>query len=101
MNMNRRKLAWSAGAVAASLATAFLVTAAAHERAPRPAEQRPELAYLKQVNQWRPPDDPQLVLLLMGQFANAGRHAEGAAYLDELRRRFDTRLDDEQRRNTT
>ena len=97
MNMNRRKLAWSAGAVAASLATAFLVTAAAHERAPRPAEQRPELAYLKQVNQWRPPDDPQLVLLLMGQFANAGRHAEGAAYLDELRRRFDTRLDDEQR----
>ena len=57
------------------------------------AGQRPELAYLKLVNQWRPPEDPQLVLLLMGQFANAGRHAEGAAYLDELRRRFDARLD--------
>ena len=33
----------------------------------------------------------------MGQFANAGRHAEGAAFLDELRRRFDARLDDGQR----
>ena len=58
---------------------------------------RPELAYLEQVNRWRPPSDPELVLLLMGQFANANRHAEGAAFLEELRRRFDARLNDEQR----
>jgi glyoxylase-like metal-dependent hydrolase (beta-lactamase superfamily II) len=97
MNMIRHLRVWIAGAVGALLAAAFLVTVKAHEPGARAAGQRPELAYLKQVNQWRPPDDPQLVLLLMGQFANAGRHAEGAAYLDELRRRFDPRLDDGQR----
>src|SRR5437763_1244225 len=59
-----------------------------------PATDRPELAYLKQVNAWHPPSDPQLLFLLMAQYANAGRHLEGAAYLDELRRRFDGQLDD-------
>jgi glyoxylase-like metal-dependent hydrolase (beta-lactamase superfamily II) len=63
----------------------------------RPAPDRPELAYLKQVNEWRPPADPQLLFLLMGQYANAGRHLEGAAHLDELRRRFDPQLTDVQR----
>ncbi len=43
--------------------------------AARVAGDRPELAYLEQVNRWRPPSDPQLVFLLMGQFANADRHA--------------------------
>jgi glyoxylase-like metal-dependent hydrolase (beta-lactamase superfamily II) len=33
----------------------------------------------------------------MGQFANAGRHGEGAAFLDDLRQRFDTQLSDGQR----
>src|SRR5205814_6726277 len=58
---------------------------------------RPELAYLKQVNAWRPPADPQLLFLLMAQYANAGRHAEGAEYIDTLRRRFDAQLNDKQR----
>jgi glyoxylase-like metal-dependent hydrolase (beta-lactamase superfamily II) len=97
MKTNPRLLVWLAGAVGASLAATFLVTAAARESAAPAVEQRPDLAYLKQVNQWGPPDDPQLVLLLMGQFANAGRHAEGAVYLDGLRRRFDARLGDGQR----
>jgi hypothetical protein len=55
--------------------------------------QRPELAYLKQVNQWRPPSDPQLIFLLMAQFANAGRHAEGIAYFNGVLKRFDAELD--------
>jgi glyoxylase-like metal-dependent hydrolase (beta-lactamase superfamily II) len=59
--------------------------------------ERPELAYLKQVNAWRPPEDPQLLFLLMAQYASAGRHLEGAAYLDDLRRRFDPQLTDLQR----
>jgi glyoxylase-like metal-dependent hydrolase (beta-lactamase superfamily II) len=33
----------------------------------------------------------------MGQFANAGRHAEGAAFFEDLRRRFDPELNDGQR----
>ena len=57
----------------------------------------PELAYLKQVNQWRPPSDPQLLFILMGQFANAGRHVEGIAYFDELLKRFGPELTDNQK----
>ncbi|HYL19790.1 MAG TPA: MBL fold metallo-hydrolase, partial [Burkholderiales bacterium] len=56
--------------------------------------QRPELAYLKQVNQWRPPSDPQLLFLLMGQFASAGRRAEGIEYFNALLQRFAGQLDD-------
>ena len=56
--------------------------------------QRPELAYLKQVNRWRPPSDPQLLFLLMAQFANAGRHAEGIDYFNAILKRFEAELDD-------
>ncbi len=56
--------------------------------------QRPELAYLKQVNRWRPPSDPQLLFLLMAQFANAGRHAEGIDYFNSVLKRFEAELDD-------
>ncbi|MBA2352986.1 MAG: hypothetical protein H0V78_14730 [Burkholderiales bacterium] len=59
--------------------------------------QRPELAYLKQVNQWRPPSDPQLIFLLMSQFANAGRHAEGIDYFNGVLKRFEAGLDDVQK----
>ena len=97
MTKVRRLLKWFAGTAAACLAAALLVTVAAAPHGASAIDPRPDLAYLKQVNQWRPPDDPQLVLLLMGQFANAGRHAEGAATLDALRRRFDAKLNDRQR----
>lgn len=56
--------------------------------------QRPELAYLKQVNQWRPPSDPQLIFLLMAQFANAGRHTDGIDYFNGVLKRFEAELDD-------
>jgi len=59
--------------------------------------QRPELAYLKQVNQWRPPADPQLLFLLMAQFANSGRYADGIAFFADARKRFDPQLNDIQR----
>lgn len=78
----------------------FAATPVGHASASADAELdriRPELAYLKLVNGWRPPADPQLVYLLMGQFANANRHAEGAAFFEQLRRRFDGQLSDAQR----
>jgi len=68
----------------------------AQSRAPAPAVS-PELAYLKQVNQWRPPSDPQLLFMLMGQFANAGRQLEGVEYFNELLKRFGPDLTDGQR----
>lgn len=57
----------------------------------------PELAYLKQVNQWRPPSDPQLLFILMQQFANAGRHAEGITYFEDVLNRFSLQLTDHQK----
>src|SRR5687768_15788276 len=57
----------------------------------------PELAYLKQVNQWRPPTDPQLHFLLMGQFANGGRHLEGLAHFQDALNRFGSQLSDNQK----
>lgn len=84
----------AAALVGALLAPLLFVVGATGASPEREATDRPELAYLKQVNAWHPPSDPQLLFLLMQQYANAGRHLEGAAYLDELRRRFDGQLDD-------
>jgi len=59
--------------------------------------QRPEIAYLKLVNSWRPPSDPELVFLLMAQYANAGRHADGISFFTDVAKRFDPELTDVQR----
>jgi glyoxylase-like metal-dependent hydrolase (beta-lactamase superfamily II) len=82
---------------AAAAAGALWMSAPAGPVAPASDAWRPELAYLKQVNTWRPPSDPQLVFLLMAQYANANRHGEGAEVLDALRRRYDPQLNDTQR----
>ncbi len=66
-----------------------------HSR-PDPAP-RPELEYLKAVNRQQPPRDPQLLFLLMGQFANANRHQEGVDFLSSRLKEFDARLSDRQR----
>jgi hypothetical protein len=47
-------------------------------RKDRRVSSRPELEYLKAVNSAAPPQDPQLLFLLMGEFANANRQEEGA-----------------------
>ena len=57
----------------------------------------PELAYLKQVNQWRTPSDPELLFILMEQFANAGRHVEGITYFEDILHRFTPGLTDHQK----
>src|SRR5215831_1155784 len=68
----------------------------AEPRAPA-APVSPELAYLKVVNQWRPPSDPELLFILMAQFANAGRQLEGIAYFEEVLKRFGPELNDNQK----
>jgi glyoxylase-like metal-dependent hydrolase (beta-lactamase superfamily II) len=62
-----------------------------------PAVQLPELDYLKTINQAGPVADPQLLFLLSGQFANAGRHEEGIAFFEGLLRDFGPRLAPPQR----
>jgi hypothetical protein len=58
---------------------------------------RPELEYLEAVNHSGPPQDPQLLFLLMGQYANANLHREGTERLSTLLKALEPRLSDEQK----
>src|SRR5215467_15122132 len=58
---------------------------------------RPELEYFKAVNRAGPPRDPELLFLLMGQYANANKHREGIEFFSSLLKEFDPRLSDRQR----
>ena len=58
---------------------------------------RPELEYLKAVNRAAPPQDPQLLFLLMGAYANANQQAEGAEFLTARLNEFGPRLTDAQK----
>jgi len=63
----------------------------------RRVSSRPELEYLKAVNSAAPPQDPQLLFLLMGEFANANRQGEGAEFLSARLKEFAPRLTDPQK----
>ncbi len=56
-----------------------------------------ELEYLKTVNRVAPPQDPQLLFLLMGAYANANHPAEGAEFLSARLNEFAPRLSDPQK----
>src|SRR5216684_7589776 len=58
---------------------------------------RPSLEYLKAVNLAAPPQDPQLLFLLMGAYANANQQAEGAEFLTARLNEFGPRLTDAQK----
>jgi glyoxylase-like metal-dependent hydrolase (beta-lactamase superfamily II) len=57
----------------------------------------PELEYLKAVNRAAPPQDPQLLFLLMGAYSNANQQAEGAEFLSARLNEFGPRLTDAQK----
>src|SRR5882757_10982454 len=52
----------------------------------------PELEYLKSVNRVGPPQDPQLLFLLMAEYANANEQAEGAEFFSERLSEFKPHL---------
>jgi glyoxylase-like metal-dependent hydrolase (beta-lactamase superfamily II) len=58
---------------------------------------RPELDYLKAVNSLAPPQDPQLLFLLMAQYSNANRQGEGAEFFAARLKEFGPRLTDVQK----
>ena len=53
---------------------------------------RPELAYLHEVNRAGPARDPQIIFLLMAQYANANRSKEGIEFFSALITQFDAQL---------
>src|SRR5882724_12527739 len=58
---------------------------------------RPELEYLKAVNTVAPPQDPQLLFLLMAQYSNANMQGEGAEFFSARLKVFGPRLTDAQK----
>jgi len=81
---------------ALTLGGAYALFAADRASKP-PRAPRPELAYLQEVNLQGPPRDPQMLFLLMAEYANANRHREGAEFLEARLEAFDPRLTDTQR----
>jgi len=53
---------------------------------------RPELEYLKAVNNIAPPRNPELLLLLMTQYINANKQAEGVAFFSDRLEQFGPQL---------
>src|SRR5713226_5337481 len=57
----------------------------------------PELEYLKAVNSVAPPQDPQLLFLLMAQYSNANMQGEGAEFFSARLKEFGPHLTDAQK----
>src|SRR5215831_13985892 len=53
---------------------------------------RPEITYLETINALRPPQDPQLLFILMGEYANANQAERGVAFLSARLQEFAPRL---------
>jgi len=94
--MNNKKLRWLVVLPVAFYVAAMPVRSAAADTL-LPASVRPDLEYLKAVNQAGPPQDPQLLFLLMAQYASANRHAEGAEFFSARLKEFEPRLPDSQK----
>src|SRR5215831_21191863 len=52
----------------------------------------PDLEYLKAINSVGPPEDPQLLFLLMTQYVNSNRQGEGAEFFSARLKEFEPRL---------
>jgi glyoxylase-like metal-dependent hydrolase (beta-lactamase superfamily II) len=68
-----------------------------HAAQPPPRSDLPDLAYLEAVNRVGPPRDPQLLFLLMAQYANANRAGEGVEFFAGRLQEYGPRLADPQR----
>src|SRR5260221_9769203 len=76
----------------------YKTTAAADRRVSSvTVSHRPELEYLKAVNSVAPPQDPQLLFLLMAEYANANLQSEGAEFFSARLKEFGPRLTDVQK----
>src|SRR5215475_9497769 len=72
-------------------------TPAPHQSPSRTASIHPDLEYLKAVNSAAPPQDPQLLFLLMAQYSSANLQADGADFFSARLKEFGPRLTDPQK----
>jgi glyoxylase-like metal-dependent hydrolase (beta-lactamase superfamily II) len=81
-----------------AVAVLYKTTAAADTKVSSAAvSRRPELEYLKTVNSVAPPEDPQLLFLLMAEYSNANLQGEGAEFFSARLKEFGPRLNDVQK----
>src|SRR5215467_15760346 len=86
---------WTAGML---LGAGLLLSPAMMGGAPAPMiPRRPELEYLEVVNRAAPPADPQLLFILMAQYANANLQGQGAEFFAARLHEFSPRLSDPQK----
>src|SRR5215831_4754281 len=76
---------------------ALALPSSAGETRPPPASSSPDLEYYKIINQKEPPQDPQLLFLLMAQYISANGQAEGAEFFLGRLKEFEPRLTDVQK----
>src|SRR5262250_2295515 len=58
---------------------------------------RPEVEYFKAINSVGPPQDPQILFLLMAQYSNANLQGEGMEFFSARLKEFGPRLTDAQK----
>ncbi len=58
---------------------------------------RPDLEYLKIINRLGPPQDPQLLFLLMAEYSNANMQGEGVEFFSARLKEFGPRLNNAQK----
>src|SRR5215470_1944663 len=58
---------------------------------------RPELDYFNAINSVGPPQDPQILFLLMAQYSNANLQGEGVEFFSARLKEFEPRLTDTQK----
>jgi glyoxylase-like metal-dependent hydrolase (beta-lactamase superfamily II) len=58
---------------------------------------RPDLEYFKAINSVAPPQDPQFLFLLMGEYSNANLQSEGVEFFSARLKEFGPRLTDVQK----
>jgi len=69
----------------------FLLTRPGRDES-RAASTNPDLEYFKAVNSVGPPQDPQLLFLLMTQYVNGNRQGEGVEFFSARLKEFEARL---------
>jgi glyoxylase-like metal-dependent hydrolase (beta-lactamase superfamily II) len=75
----------------------FRLATADGVRASSAASPRPDLEYFKAINSVGPPQDPQFIFLLMGQYANANLQSEGVEFFSARLKEFGPQLTDVQK----
>src|SRR5215813_10533191 len=90
--MKTYRFLWLGALLVLVLLLAMVVMLTPRSRTSSATSHRPELEYLKAVNSVAPLKDPELLFVLMTEFANANLQAEGVNFFSARLKEFEPRL---------